>query len=196
MNVGPEWIEQVRAAIAARTRHEIALADGLTRAAVLVPLMRAADGLRLLLTLRTEWVGTHKGQISFPGGKTDPGDANPLATALREAHEELAIQPEDVDVLGALDDIITITDFLVTPIVGTLPHPYPYLPRADEIAQVMEIPLARFLDASIHRTEERGTRNGAPHLVHFYDLDGTVVWGATARFIHAFVELAFPGQPR
>jgi 8-oxo-dGTP pyrophosphatase MutT (NUDIX family) len=191
-----EWIERVRAGLAARARQEIAEAPGLTRAAVLVPLLRADDGIRLLLTLRTEWVGTHKGQISFPGGKTDPTDASPLATALREAHEELAIQPADVDVLGTLDDSITITDFLVTPIVGTLPHPYPFVPLDREIAEVIEIPLARFLDPSVHRTEERGTRNGAPHLVHFYDLDGTVVWGATARFIHGFIELAFPERAR
>ncbi|MFN7952096.1 MAG: CoA pyrophosphatase [bacterium] len=192
MRLGTDWLEHVRSSLSGRPRRALAGEPTLIRAAVLFPLMLAEDGVRVLLTRRTETVGTHKGQISFPGGKTDPGDESPLHTALREAHEELAIQPEDVDVLGWLDDSITITNFLVTPIVGTLPHPYPFQPLADEIAEVMEIPIERFLDPSIHRVEERGTRLGQPHLVHFYDVDGTIVWGATARFIHALVRLAFP----
>lgn len=192
----PAWLETVRASLGTRPRRELAGSPALIRAAVLMPLLLAHDGVRVLLTRRTETVGTHKGQISFPGGKTDPGDQTSLDTALREADEELGIRREDVDVLGWLDDSITITDFLVTPIVGTLPHPYTYRPHAGEIAQVLEVPIERFLDASIHRVEERGLRFGQPHLVHFYDLDGTIVWGATARFIHHFLELAFPGGAR
>lgn len=133
-------------------------------------------------------VESHKGQISFPGGVVEPGDGDLLATALREAEEEIGLESKDIELLGALDDSYTVTGFRVTPFAGVVPYPYPYHPSEREIEELITIPVKTFLDGGNLRQEQREYR-GNLHLTYFYDCGPHVVWGATARIIHHFVEV-------
>jgi 8-oxo-dGTP pyrophosphatase MutT (NUDIX family) len=125
----------IQAALANRVRRTVN-DPSLICAAVLIPLLYRDGEWWVLVTQRTRHVEHHKGQISFPGGACDPEDAGLEATALREAHEEIGIPPEAVEILGVLDDLPTITDFAVTPVVGVIPHPFPYLLNECEVAAV------------------------------------------------------------
>ncbi|MCS7173005.1 MAG: CoA pyrophosphatase [Armatimonadetes bacterium] len=154
--------------------------------AVLIPLYEAQGEVWVLLTRRTDRVAVHKGQISFPGGAVEEGDPDALHAALRETEEELGIRPEDVEVLGQVDDERTVVSgFLIRPFVGRIPHPYPLRPAEAEIAEVIRIPLTLFLDP--RAVEIRGDPSGRPQ--YFYRYRGHVVWGATARIIRHFTSL-------
>ena len=112
---------------------------GLIRAAVLIPLFKKNGEYYVLLTRRTDNVGTHKGQISFPGGKRDEGETL-LSTALREAREEMGISEKDVRILGELDDMCTFaSDFCIAPFVGLIPYPYPFKINRHEIEEIIEV---------------------------------------------------------
>ncbi|CAN7444897.1 CoA pyrophosphatase [Trinickia sp. LjRoot230] len=154
-------------------------------AAVLMPLVVRAEGLSVLLTQRADHLSDHAGQVSFPGGRREPDDANAIATALREAHEEVSLAPEHVEILGALPDYLTGTGFRVTPVVG-LVHP-PFTVAADtlEVAEIFEVPLAFVMNPANHEVrvlqwEGRERRFFAMP----YPRPGTgghyFVWGATA----------------
>ncbi len=121
-------------------------ASHLRQAAVLLPLFVEGDDLGLVLTVRTHRVEHHKGEISFPGGGRDPEDATLLETALREAHEELGIRPEDVSALGQIDDIQTMSGFQVRPYVGLVPRAYPFRANPREVAEVLQIQIFHLLD--------------------------------------------------
>jgi 8-oxo-dGTP pyrophosphatase MutT (NUDIX family) len=162
---------------------------GHRRAAVLVPIFEASSGPHLLLTRRTETVEHHKGQISFPGGGEEPGDDSLLATALRETHEEVGLAPESVTVWGRLDEVETVVSgFAVTPFVGSIPAPAGLRVNPNEIAEVLTVPLAIFLDPERPRVE-RIVRDGQPREVFFYDYPPHVIWGVTARIIYGLVGL-------
>ncbi|MDR7415351.1 MAG: CoA pyrophosphatase [Armatimonadota bacterium] len=155
-------------------------------AAVLIPLYEEDGRIWVLLTRRTDRVAVHKGQISFPGGAVEEKDPDALHAALREAEEELGIRREDVEVLGQVDDECTVVSgFLIRPFVGRLPHPYPLRPAEEEIAEVIRIPLAFFLDP--RAVEVR--RDPSGRLQYFYRYQGHVVWGATARILRRFTSL-------
>jgi 8-oxo-dGTP pyrophosphatase MutT (NUDIX family) len=162
--------------------------EGFTRAAILVPLYQDAGVWHLLFTLRTDNVEHHKGQVSFPGGACDPDDPSPLHTALRETHEEIGVRPEDVEVLGELDDAPTVTNFIVTPFVGVIPYPYDFKPNSDEIAELFGAPLDFFRDPANLRLED-WTHKGRPMLVPFYDYGRYTIWGFTARVVRQFLEI-------
>lgn len=159
------------------------------RAAVLVPVFEAHGMPYLLLTKRTEAVEHHKGQISFPGGGEEPGDRDLLATALREAYEELGLSPASVEVWGRLDEIETVVSgFAITPFVGVIPSPVDLRPNPNEIEEIVTVPLATFRDPANLRVE-RVTRGGQSWELLHYDCGTHVVWGATARIIHDLVSL-------
>ena len=158
---------------------------------MLIPIFYKNGEPYLLLTLRTETVASHKGQISFPGGTRDDGDRDLLTTALRETFEEVGIRPEDVEVLGELDDLLAVTNFVVTPFVGVFPYPYDFKVSTEEIAELIEIPLSFFADPRNRRVEERLYR-GRMVTVYFYDYGKYTVWGVTARILKGFVDLCFP----
>jgi 8-oxo-dGTP pyrophosphatase MutT (NUDIX family) len=129
---------------------------------------------------------SHAGQVAFPGGKHDPEDDSLLATALREAEEELGIDPRQVDVLGALDDVLTITGFTVSPWVGWLPPGVSVRPSASEVARAFAPPLRAFLAPPTGVMPWRG-----------WTVDGELVWGATAAMVRGFVAILndlVPGQ--
>lgn len=190
MSAVNDLARQIQGRLSARTRQTIHDAT-LRRAAVLVPVLDYDGEPGLLFTRRTETVETHKGQISFPGGATDPGDADSTATALRETHEELGIPPGAVEVLGALDDLpTTVSGFVVAPVVGIIPYPYPFRVNSAEIAEILPVPLRVFRDPSRLRVE-RHERAGALLDVYFYRYDGEEIWGLTARIMKGFIDAIF-----
>ena len=161
-----------------------------TPAAVLIPLFFKNSQAHILFTKRTINVGTHKGQISFPGGKKDKSDPGLEFTALRETHEEVGILQTDVNILGETDLFLTNTEFLVTPFVGTFKHPYDYKPNADEIDKLIEIPLIHLLDDSIFRIQKI-TRDGFRWNIHYYYYKEDIIWGVTGFLLSNFFSIIF-----
>lgn len=160
---------------------------GLVPAAVLLLLYRKGRQYYILFTRRTEQVGYHKQQISFPGGGRHREDASPVQTALREAREEIGLRPQDVEVLGELDRTeTTVSSFVVTPVVGFIHSPYPFHPSPGEVAEILEVPLSALLEQR-NLTEGKGPDGDIA-----YEYQGEVIWGATARILKQFLELLFP----
>ncbi len=182
------WRERIAEALAHRRSRENAVA-GFRRAAVLLPLYEAESGPHFVLTKRTDLVPTHKGQISFPGGGFKTADGDLLATALREAEEEIGLRPSDVAVVGVLDDAVSVSSaHVVRPFVGLIPHPYSFRLDAFEIDRLIHLPLRPLLEADCFR-EEIWERDGRPRPVLFYEYDGQLIWGLTARILKQFVEI-------
>jgi 8-oxo-dGTP pyrophosphatase MutT (NUDIX family) len=165
-------------------------APDLARAAVLVPLYDNAGELHVLFTVRSELVEHHKGQISFPGGGYDRADGDLRLTALRETWEEIGVAQRDVEVLGQLDEMVTISDFLVRPFVGliTRPGPYPFAHSAVEVAEILEVPL-RHLQDGVNVVAEPRVYQGREVTAYSYRFGEHLIWGATARILHQFLEL-------
>lgn len=120
-------------------------------AAVLVPLVMRDDGLHLLLTRRTDHLRDHAGQISFPGGKSEPEDDGPIGTALRETEEEIGLARAHIKVIGQLPIYTTVTSFQVTPVLGLVPPPFELQPDASEVAEAFEVPLQFLMNPANHR---------------------------------------------
>lgn len=161
----------------------------LIAAAVLVPIVDRAGAPSLLFAKRTDRVGHHKGQISFPGGVIDPGDTGALDAALRECEEEIALPRAAVEPLGMLDDTETVaTSFVITPIVGVVWRPVAWQPDGDEIERVIEVPFD-LLAADGSGRVEHWERDGVTRPVYFFDYEDETIWGATARILVRFLEL-------
>lgn len=162
-----------------------------TQAAVLVPLILRPAGLQVMLTQRTAHLTDHAGQISFPGGRTEPEDKDPIATALRETREEVGLPPELVRVLGRLDNYVTSTGYEVAPVVGLIQPPFPVKPDPHEVAEVFEVPLAFLVDP---RNHERHSREWQGRKRHFYVMpyQDRYIWGATAGMLVNLANLLQP----
>ena len=158
-------------------------------AGVLVPLMMAPGGARLLLTQRSSVLKQHPGQIAFPGGKQDEGDADVTAAALREAHEEIGLDPANVEVLGHLPEHETVTGYLVTPVIGRVRAPFAPVPEAGEVAEVFDVPLHHVLRPASYRIEARYWR-GTMRRYYTVPYGPYYIWGATARMLRALAEVA------
>jgi 8-oxo-dGTP pyrophosphatase MutT (NUDIX family) len=154
-------------------------------AAVLIPLVQDGEDWHILYTRRTQRVESHKGQVSFPGGGCDEGETNPEQTALREAQEEIGINPTAVRVLGRLTDLITITSFRVTPVVGVVNWPTVFRLNEHEVERVFTVPLAWLADSGNRWELPFPGKNRSVVVYHPYD--GELVWGATARMTVDFV---------
>ena len=158
--------------------------DGVARAAVLAALFEDDGAIRLILTKRPMHMPTHAGDLAFPGGKPHPGET-PLETALREAHEEVGIDPTSVEVLGYLPEIHTVSyKRMVVPIVGRLPGVPDLQADPNEVDRILTPDVDDFRDASAWRTEDWNGRT-----VYFFEVDGEVLWGATARMVRQLIGL-------
>jgi 8-oxo-dGTP pyrophosphatase MutT (NUDIX family) len=156
-------------------------------AAVLVPLVRREPAPTVLLTRRAEHLPDHPGQVSFPGGSAEPEDADAVATALRETKEELGIAAECIETIGYLKPYRTITDFVITPVVG-LVEPGPLKPDPHEVAAAFEVPLDYLLKASTFERREKKL-NGHPVAYFVVKYKDEVIWGATAAILQKFCGL-------
>lgn len=163
-------------------------------AAVLVPVAERDGVPTLLFTQRADDLGEHPGQMSFPGGGREPEDIGLLGTALREASEEIGLDPVEVDVVGPLDDIHTVTGYAVSPFVGRVPD-REYVPDEREVAEVVWLPVDAFRLPANYDVEVRDHPTHGRIVVHYFDVDGYTVWGATARILVQFLELTTDWEP-
>lgn len=158
-------------------------------AGVLVPIFRQRGDYMILFTKRTHKLEHHKGQISFPGGSVDDEDNSVMETVLREAREEIGLLKEDVELLGRIDDTMTVvSDFIVHPFVGLIPYPYDFTINTDEVARLIKVPLKAFHPENSGKGasfefEDKTYRTPT------YEYDGDVIWGATARIMEIFVNI-------
>lgn len=154
------------------------------RAAVLVPIV-AGESLSVLLTRRTSHLKNHAGQISFPGGRAEEGDADAAATALRESSEEIGLAPERVEVIGKLPNYYTVTDYEVTPVVALVHPPFELSTDPNEVAEAFRVPLDFILDPGNHQKRSRPWQGGQRH---FYAMpyERHFIWGATAAMLRNF----------
>lgn len=188
----PDFADALRARLASRAPQTQAEWDA-RPAAVLVPLYRERGEWRVLLTQRTDLVEHHKGQVSFPGGRVDDDDRDRVQTALREAKEEIGLKPEHVAVLGRLDELLTVTQYRVTPIVGVIPWPYPFVLSTVELSEVFGAPLRWLADPANLETQYRDPiAPGRPVPVYYFRYEGHTIWGATARMLLNLLEVVRP----
>jgi 8-oxo-dGTP pyrophosphatase MutT (NUDIX family) len=163
----------------------------LKAAAVLVPIVEHEGELTVLLTRRTDHLADHAGQVSFPGGRIEPEDADPEHAALREAREEVGLPAEQVELIGRLDIYRTRTGFEVVPVVGLVRPPLALAPDPYEVAEVFEVPLSFILDPANHELHSRELRGATRH---FYVLpyEGRNIWGATAGMLVNLAQVLRP----
>ena len=174
--------------LSARDRITLAPADR-TPAAVLVPLLEADGALHVLFTRRAATLPHHQGQVAFPGGSRDASDADAEATALREADEEIGLRPADVRVLGRLDDIETVASrFMITPVVGVVPHAYPWRPCPHEVDAIFTVPVRDLLAPGVER-EELWDFDGRQIPIRLFPVAGQVIWGATHRITRNLLDV-------
>lgn len=174
----------LRAALAAHRPTRVNV-PGARAAAVLIPVV-AADEPSVVFTVRTETVRSHKGQISFPGGSIDPGDPSAQAAALRETQEEIGLDPASVEVIGELDTTPTfVSGFVISPFVGLLRGSPRLTPNPDEVAEVLEVPLADLNDEI--RAEPGFAHAGRTYPTEAWIWRDYVIWGVTARLIRLFL---------
>ncbi len=161
--------------------HQLTVA-GLKPAAVLLPLVERADGLQLLLTRRSPHLRHHAGQISFPGGRQDPDDRDLIHTALRETQEELGIVPAQIEVLGTLTPLNTVSQYDVLPVLGLVTADYQLTLSRDEVDQAFEVPLNHLLDPR-HHIALTIPRADHLHTIYWIPWQHHFIWGATASMI-------------
>jgi 8-oxo-dGTP pyrophosphatase MutT (NUDIX family) len=151
----------------------------LTPAAVLVPLVNRPEDLTVLFTQRTAHLSDHAGQISFPGGRAEPGDPGPVATALRETEEEIGLPGQRVEVIGMLPRYRTVTHYEITPVVGLIEPPFPLTLDPFEVAEVFEVPLGFLLNPAHHESHTYDYQ-GTARRYYAMPYQGRFIWGATA----------------
>jgi 8-oxo-dGTP pyrophosphatase MutT (NUDIX family) len=193
----PDRIDDLAAALARPGRPssdydlnpDVALAGDrvLRPAAVLIPVLSTPQGARLILTKRASHLAHHPGQIAFPGGKLDAGDADAAACARREASEEIGLDAANNEILGILDPHETVTGFSVTPVLCRVLADFEPRPQADEVAEVFTVPLAHVLDSGQYRIERRLWR-GQWRRYYAVPYGPYYIWGATARILRALVD--------
>ncbi len=153
--------------------------ENLRASAVLIPLFCNQGQYHVLFTERSEEVDFHKGQVCFPGGTREPSDSSLLQTALRETEEEISLKAEDVEILGEFDDSLTLTsNYVISPFVAFIPHPYPLKADGREIKEFFSVPLSFLMDETNFKQDS-----------YEYEYEGHIIWGATARILRQFIDL-------
>jgi 8-oxo-dGTP pyrophosphatase MutT (NUDIX family) len=162
----------------------------LRHAAVLVPIVQRPLGLTMLLTQRTAHLSAHPGQVSFPGGRTEAGDASPVETALRETEEEIGLDRRHVEIIGELPEHVTASGYLVRPIVGLVEPPFELTAESNEVAEIFEVPLSYLMDGMNHQRMSFELPNGAGRR-SFYAMpwERFFIWGATAGMLRNLFHL-------
>jgi 8-oxo-dGTP pyrophosphatase MutT (NUDIX family) len=169
------------------------VAKGLRPAAVLVPIHEGAGGLCVTLIQRAATLRSHGGEIGFPGGSVTAEDKDALAAALREFQEEIGIAPENVQVIGQLDQVTVAARYVVTPFVGIVESPFNASPNAEEVASLFYVPVSALLDPESFTAELR--TDGVPRTVYHFRYEALDIWGATARILKQLLEVAYGFQP-
>ncbi|HWG73069.1 MAG TPA: CoA pyrophosphatase [Acidimicrobiales bacterium] len=168
-------------------------ADPKGEAGVLVPLFEEAGETRVILTRRAAHLRSHTGQVAFPGGRLEPGEGA-LAGALREAHEEIGLDPGEVEVLGQLAPLATVsTGSRITPFVGAVARRPRLSPNPAEVARIFDVSLADLVNDEVYREERWDLPGQDDRPMHFFEIDGETVWGATARILTELLELVVGG---
>jgi 8-oxo-dGTP pyrophosphatase MutT (NUDIX family) len=187
--VAEEWLERTRQALAEYIPRHLECGEAVP-AAILILVYDRDGEAHVLFTERTHQVEHHKGQISFPGGASDDGDNSLETTALRETAEEIGVCPEDVEIVGQLDSMLTISNFCVTPYVGILKTNSEYLFQVNnnEVARLVQVPLSHLIDDKNMELEVR-KHKGKQVLVPAYTYQDHRIWGATARMLRQLLEL-------
>lgn len=164
--------------------------DSPRSAAVLVPLLRKDRTWQVLFTRRTSSLPEHSGQVAFPGGRSDPDDLSPEFTALRETHEEIGLSPDDVNVLGNLRELRTISNYCVNPVVGRIPWPYDFVIAREEVSRVFTIPLQWLADPDNHDIQfrELPPPYSPSPVIYFERYDNELLWGVSAEITLNFLE--------
>jgi len=159
-------------------------------ASVLVGLFDQNNETHVAFIRRASTLRAHSGEIAFPGGAADVSDVSPIVTALREAQEEIGLDPSRVEVLGIMPPVFTVvSNFLITPVVAYLPEgPGKLQLQMSEVAEIILLPLQGLADPAIYHTEQ-WMRDNVPHTVYFFDYASYRIWGATARMLNTLLEL-------
>lgn len=163
------------------------------QASVLIALTDNPDGPEVILTRRSGHLSTHSGEIAFPGGKRDETDPDLLFTALREAEEEVGLNPARVDIVGPLGDVLSKHKLQVRPYVGIIPMDTELVPNLDELDRIHRVPLSFFLEDHRHHTDKIKFR-GLTHYVPAYEFEGDIIWGLTAYMLVELLNVGFDAQ--
>jgi 8-oxo-dGTP pyrophosphatase MutT (NUDIX family) len=184
----PEITDESRQVMVADIIAKRQAAGKITEAAVLIPLLLKDDGLSVLLTQRTNHLRDHAGQISFPGGRMDPGDAGPNDTALRESEEEIGLERSRVEIIGHMPQYLTVSGYSVTPVVGLVQAQAEYVLDEFEVADVFEVPLQFLMDPANHQVRMWQSEQGSRR---FYAMpyENRFIWGATAGMLRNLYHL-------
>ncbi|MFC1847298.1 NUDIX hydrolase [Chloroflexota bacterium] len=181
-------LKRLEQALAQRKKSHIVDASQIP-SAVLVPIYLKQGQYHILFTKRTDTVKDHKGQISFPGGAYEKQDRTLFDTALRESAEEIGLATEAVELLGALDDIGTMTSsYVISPFVASIPWPYRFKADPIEVEEIIEVPISALLDKDC-LSQETTTAKGQAVASYSYDYRGTIIWGATAKILNQFLDI-------
>ncbi len=164
------------------------------RAAVVAPICSGDAGLSVVFTRRSDDLSDHPGQMSFPGGGVEPNDATLQATASREADEEIGLRPREIEFVGRLDEIETVSEYVVTPFVGRVPD-RSYEPADAEVAEVVPLSIAALLDPANYEAERRDHPRYGSIRLDFFHVDGYTVWGATGRMLAQLLRLTTDWEP-
>ncbi len=165
--------------------------EGLVLSAVLIPFYEDGGEYHILFTKRTDKVSSHQGQVSFPGGRYDQADVDLRATALRECFEELGLRANDVEILGELDDEVSMSNYVMAPFVAHIPYPYDFKINKDEIDEIFGVPIATLVDTGNFWEEDAQVIGDRSFARYFYRYEDRVIWGATARILKHFLDLVF-----
>jgi 8-oxo-dGTP pyrophosphatase MutT (NUDIX family) len=187
----PEITDRVTHLLASRSKQIRADWDYIP-AAVLVPIFSKDNIPHLLLTKRSAKLRDHSGEVAFPGGRVDPEDQTPQVTALREAEEEIGLSRQDVRLLGEMDEFLTMSGYLITPVVGWIPYPYEFQINAHEIEYLIEVPIP-IIDQPQALEVRQFQVLGRTRPVYFYHYgDRDPIWGVSGRIVNQFLSLVYP----